>query len=69
MIIITWNNKNQMILTRYKMIIKIKEIMIVRMPKQFNNRQKNNKSKVDHCINIKKMISFITIKFKYLLFN
>jgi len=54
MIIITWNNKNQMIPTRYKMIIKIKEIMIVRMPMQFNNRQKNNKSKVDHCINIKK---------------
>lgn len=63
MIIITWNNKNQMIPTRYKMIIKIKEIMIVRMPKQFNNRQKNNNSKVDHCINIKKMINFITIKY------
>ncbi len=61
--IIIWNNKNQMIPIRYKMIIKIKEIMIVKMPKQFNNLQKNNKSKVDHCINIKKMISFITIKY------
>lgn len=63
MIIIIWNNKNKMILIKYKMIIKIKEIMIVRMPKQFNNHQKNNKNKVDRCINIKKMISFITIKY------